>query len=257
MLPFFRKIRYRLAKENQFLKYSRYAIGEIVLVVIGILIALQINNWNEERKQRKSEIQFLNRLKSDLLNDKKYLKIRRSDSEEVDELHFMFISRLYEEQNNMSDVIDLFQLIRLNSELLNSQNSTYNEMIFSGKLDILTNENLKNDLVNYYHENEEVAKHVAEFNEFSVECMLQMINEVPNMERVANWNDLSDFYASKNFDFNSDWSFLNDVNSTKFQKLELVINVYRNKHRTFSEYFKKLSKRSDALIIAIQNDLNQ
>jgi len=52
MLPFFRKIRYRLAQDNQFLKYSRYAIGEIVLVVIGILIALQINNWNEERKKK-------------------------------------------------------------------------------------------------------------------------------------------------------------------------------------------------------------
>ena len=53
MLPFFRKIRYRLAKDNQFLKYSRYAIGEIVLVVVGILIALYINNWNEERKDKK------------------------------------------------------------------------------------------------------------------------------------------------------------------------------------------------------------
>lgn len=46
MINFFRKIRKKLADDNQFLKYSRYAVGEIVLVVIGILIALQINNWN-------------------------------------------------------------------------------------------------------------------------------------------------------------------------------------------------------------------
>ena len=52
MLPFFRKIRWRLAANNQFFKYSRYAIGEIVLVVVGILIALYINNWNEERKEK-------------------------------------------------------------------------------------------------------------------------------------------------------------------------------------------------------------
>jgi len=50
MIPFFRKIRKKMADDNQFFKYSRYAIGEIVLVVIGILIALQINTWNEERK---------------------------------------------------------------------------------------------------------------------------------------------------------------------------------------------------------------
>ena len=63
MLPFFRKIRYRLAKDNQFLKYSRYAIGEILLVVIGILIALQINNCIENKKLRSTEHQYLLSLK--------------------------------------------------------------------------------------------------------------------------------------------------------------------------------------------------
>lgn len=47
MIPFFRKIRKTLADDNKPIKYFRYAIGEVVLVVIGILIALQINNWNE------------------------------------------------------------------------------------------------------------------------------------------------------------------------------------------------------------------
>jgi hypothetical protein len=51
MINFFRKIRRQLANENKFQKYSRYAFGEILLVVIGILIALQVNNWNENRKQ--------------------------------------------------------------------------------------------------------------------------------------------------------------------------------------------------------------
>ena len=51
MIGFFRRIRKKLADDNQLLKYSSYAVGEIVLVVIGILIALSINNWNENRKQ--------------------------------------------------------------------------------------------------------------------------------------------------------------------------------------------------------------
>ena len=55
MINFFRKIRKQLADDNQFFKYSRYAIGEIILVVIGILIALQVNNWNEFQKDREIE----------------------------------------------------------------------------------------------------------------------------------------------------------------------------------------------------------
>jgi len=50
MIKFFRKIRYALMEKNKTGKYLKYAFGEIMLVVIGILIALQINNWNEEKR---------------------------------------------------------------------------------------------------------------------------------------------------------------------------------------------------------------
>ncbi len=53
MIKFFRKIRQKLLSENKLSTYLLYAIGEIILVVIGILIALQINNWNEEKKHQK------------------------------------------------------------------------------------------------------------------------------------------------------------------------------------------------------------
>ena len=69
MIPFFRKIRYQLAKDNKFFKYSRYAIGVIVLVVVGILIALQINNWNEERKTGIKILTFRKALIEDLKKD--------------------------------------------------------------------------------------------------------------------------------------------------------------------------------------------
>ena len=74
MTPFFRRIRQKLANENQFLKYSRYAVGEIVLVVIGILIALQINNWNEVKKARAVEINYLENLKADLVLEDKNIE---------------------------------------------------------------------------------------------------------------------------------------------------------------------------------------
>ena len=67
MLRFFRHIRQRLLTENRFSKYLLYAVGEIILVVIGILIALQINNWNEDRKMRQSERQILLSLSDDFM----------------------------------------------------------------------------------------------------------------------------------------------------------------------------------------------
>ncbi len=69
MINFFRKTRKKLADDNKFLKYSRYAIGEIVLVVIGILIALQINNWNENRKKQKLKVSYEISLMNDLSLD--------------------------------------------------------------------------------------------------------------------------------------------------------------------------------------------
>jgi len=73
MIKFFRKIRYDLMEKNKTGKYFKYAIGEILLVVIGILIALSINNWNEDRKNRLKEAVYLEGIKTDLEWDIKYL----------------------------------------------------------------------------------------------------------------------------------------------------------------------------------------
>ncbi len=73
MIKFFRKTRYDLMENppagragNKTGKYFKYAIGEIVLVVIGILIALQINNWNELKKDRRNETVFLQGILNDI-----------------------------------------------------------------------------------------------------------------------------------------------------------------------------------------------
>jgi len=73
MIKFFRKIRYDLMEKNKTGKYLKYAIGEVVLVVIGILIALSINNWNESRIDRISEQAILRQLKSEFNSNLKQL----------------------------------------------------------------------------------------------------------------------------------------------------------------------------------------
>jgi hypothetical protein len=86
MIQFFRKIRQRLLSENKFSKYLFYAIGEIVLVVIGILIALGINNWNSERnekiKYQKQLAKVVQNIKSDSVQLEQ-LKISRMSAKNI------------------------------------------------------------------------------------------------------------------------------------------------------------------------------
>jgi hypothetical protein len=70
MIPFFRKLRKQLADDNKPLKYLRYAIGEIVLVVIGILIALSKNNWNQDQQNKKLEQATLKSLLTEFQDNK-------------------------------------------------------------------------------------------------------------------------------------------------------------------------------------------
>lgn len=74
MIKFFRQIRQRLLSDKKFSKYLLYAVGEIVLVVIGILIALQLNDWNDHRKQLKLENEYYCRLLEDATLDEEQIQ---------------------------------------------------------------------------------------------------------------------------------------------------------------------------------------
>ena len=252
MIGFFRKIRKKLADDNKPLKYMRYAIGEILLVVIGILIALQINNWNEEKKDRSLEIEFLKRLKSDLLIDSTYYSRRIKDSENYVMSNIDFITELYKAQQNYTDVKNLFEKLTLGSEQLVSQNSAYLELINDGKLNLIRNSELKSALIGYYRDNEEAGKHIEEFNTFSVNTLLTAIEKIPNMPRVLI------YYLNiieMNFKLNGQYDFVNDPNSVKFQISENLASVYVNKHKVFLDYFEDLQGQTNYLIDSIDSIL--
>ena len=92
MIKFFRKIRQKLLSDNKFSKYLIYAIGEIVLVVIGILIALSINNWNQSRQQYKILNNIYATIKSDLQEDIKNIDKVVSASQPLEKVYLAIVN---------------------------------------------------------------------------------------------------------------------------------------------------------------------
>lgn len=93
MLKFFRKIRQQLITENRVSKYLLYAIGEIALVVIGILIALSVNNWNEERKSKIKVDTFKEKIISDLIKDTLNIETQIGSADDYIKTIIRFLNR--------------------------------------------------------------------------------------------------------------------------------------------------------------------
>ena len=151
MIRFFRKIRQKLLSENKTGKYLKYAVGEILLVVLGILIALGINNWNENRKTEEQIRQFLIGLKSDLKNDQKEINV-------VTEAQIIRFQRI-EEAIKMSKNPDIQSIISNDSSQYYDPGSnftffptvgSYNAANNAGLIDNIKNEELKRSILNLY-----------------------------------------------------------------------------------------------------------
>ncbi len=148
MISFFRKTRKQLADDNKPSKYMRYAIGEIVLVVVGILIALQINNWNEEGKERAKELHYLENIKTDL-----YLNIEELDKYIATRTIAIESSNIVLEHFEGKPITDFGVF---NAHLINvytwrkffQSNNTFQELVNSGNLALISNDSIKSTLLN-------------------------------------------------------------------------------------------------------------
>lgn len=150
MIKFFRKIRQRLLTENKFSRYLIYALGEIILVVLGILIALQINNWNEERKDQLRLNNHYEELISELKNDRNRLgqiieNVREINNQTLEISEFI---------NSSQSKIDTTKIV---ADLLNIEGygffsvstSAYTNLLSSGDIQLIKNTKLKNSLSIY------------------------------------------------------------------------------------------------------------
>ncbi|GLR19579.1 DUF6090 family protein [Portibacter lacus] len=147
MLKFFRKIRQNLLLEGKTGKYFKYAIGEIVLVVIGILIALQINNWNEARKTRNKELSYLTNIKSDLelTNSEidQYISSRLQRANAANSVLEHYNGKPVTDWNEFNKhTIDVYTWQRFYQI-----DNTFQELMNSGNFEIISNDSIKNGLL--------------------------------------------------------------------------------------------------------------
>ena len=143
MIKFFRKIRQNLLLENKKGKYFKYAIGEIVLVVIGILIALQVINWNIEKTEKNREEKYLSNIVLDLKKD----IIRLDYLIEFRKIRLIGDQKIIEQINGIR-VNNLNELTKyvVNSLMENNfspNNTTFLELSNSGNLNLISNDSIK------------------------------------------------------------------------------------------------------------------
>jgi len=177
MIKFFRKIRQNLLSEGKTGKYFKYAIGEIVLVVFGILIALSINNWNEQQKQNSQERQLLSGLKIEFtinLNRlDKVIHFRENSIKSANKLMTYF----------NKDIIDIseskFDSLQFNIQnvwTFNPRKGLLNSVITSGQINLISNIELKSHLASFEdmindteEENNEISLLGSKFNSITNE----------------------------------------------------------------------------------------
>ncbi len=221
MINFFRKTRKKLADNNQFLKYSRYAIGEIILVMVGILLALQINNWNEERKNKILEIQILNQLKTEYEDN----LIQINQKIRLRELIISSCIRILSNKEKLgenSKNLDLELYNTIIRPTFDPSNGVINELINSGKLYLIRDIELKRLLsgwVGSVNELKEEEKVMFDFVTDYYYPFLIKYYQVGNISLSGSEkSELNDLTKLSNLEYKLDNLF------TKGNSLELVAN---------------------------------
>ncbi|RIA09182.1 hypothetical protein OE09_1011 [Flavobacteriaceae bacterium MAR_2010_72] len=179
MIKFFRQIRYSLMEQNKTSKYLKYAIGEIVLVMIGILLALQVNNWNENRKNKLTESKYYCKLLDDFELDRQNIAVLYKESEYKIETSKSLLLELNTKNKDKSYLLNNYlQGLRTNAFV--PSKVTITDLISSGKLNLLANDSIKNNLIRYY----------GELDKFLYQLE---INRSKSLERVFLYDDYLQF----------------------------------------------------------------
>lgn len=242
MIKFFRKIRQKLLAENRFSKYLFYALGEIILVVIGILIALQINNWNEKRKDRLREQAILKSLRIDF----------KTNIENVDDAYNTFLEA-YEASVRLLEIVKADDPIkggeveRLLDELINKTKSldiitgSIDEMLNTGSINLIRDIKLKNQLSNWSYYQTDTEDDIVIYRDYLFGFFIpSMTNKalLRNMEVPEFFEDNLNLKTISKSNFNINYN--NTIRTVEFEN-ELYNNTLNymyaiNSYKVFINY---------------------
>ncbi|GGG57100.1 DUF6090 family protein [Bizionia arctica] len=179
MIKLFRNIRKNLLKEGKTTKYFKYAIGEIILVVIGILIALQINNWNEQRKQNRNLRDVYSNLLLDIKSDSVSYSKNLKELKDIDFLQ----EQLYKTgvKNDTTIVIENTSIIRF---LPNYNPITKdNDPFLATKI---TNDSIRKEILIYFRNMKDMDDIYSELDEI-IKTKMRIFLGNKKMYKLTNW----------------------------------------------------------------------
>ena len=210
-------------------KYFKYAFGEIVLVVIGILIALSINNWNTNRLNNKVEKVILNNLKKDLV-----LELDNLDSHKT--LQNIWINSgtkiLKNYDSNDGFLVDDELLASINDLMIRSAflpiKPTYQSIENTGKIDLISNEKLKEEILIYYKDISWFSKNTTDNNTYLVD---QLVNnkliELTFFQTKSfskEWKEKSTIFNIENYKLQKSNKFVEQVQK-ELNSLDKALNL--------------------------------
>lgn len=250
MIKFFRNIRQNLLSEGKTGKYLKYAVGEIILVVIGILIALQINNWNESRKINQQELQLLESLQKEFTFNKNELDRSIRRTQQIQKRCERILENTGNREMKLSEYESdsLIYMGLLSITTYDPSNGILSDIINSGKIQIIKNEKLKNKLSNWNG----ILNDVKEDETWTVNGRNNIT--YPFIYRNSNYINITQSGEESNkitSGFTVDYK---DI--YKIQEFENLVNSHRIWNSRNENNYKNLKRSIEEIITLCEHEIN-